>query len=192
MDASNYSKDAFSDNAENDTVDARIYSPNFIDPVFEEDPIVTHQKNENMNLSIEDFPHYNLNGVKQVIVFNHLSFEQRFQLAERTGTAIDVDSIRKTFSTLNWKVKVHHDLTVAEIRKVIEKVSKMNLSALALFILSHGDSDDTIYAVDNIYNMENTIIFPLRPDQCPGLAEKPKLVFIQVRDTFKCFQLQFF
>ena len=165
-------KDVLSE-SKNDKVDARKISSHVI--TSEEEPVASQ-----VNESSPMIPHYNLNGLKQVIVLNHLSFAQRFQLPERTGTAFDVDSIRRTFKSLNWKVKIHHDLTVAEIRKVIGNVSKMNLSALALFILSHGDSDDTIYASDNIYNMENTIIFPLRPDQSPDLAGKPKLIFIQV------------
>ena len=56
---------------------------------------------------------YNLKGQKKVIVFNQEKFESRFQMPERLGTQHDVKSIKKTFKSIGWLVKVYNDLTVS-------------------------------------------------------------------------------
>ena len=69
------------------------------------------------------------------------------------------------------------------IRKVIlEKVqlSETEISALAIFILSHGEDNGTIFAADYPFRVDHDILFPLAADKCPGLAGKPKLIFVQV------------
>ena len=69
------------------------------------------------------------------------------------------------------------------IRKVMmEKVqlSETEISALAIFILSHGEDNGTIFAADYPFRVDHDILFPLAADKCPGLAGKPKLIFVQV------------
>ena len=131
----------------------------------------------------KDSPHYVLDGVKQVIIFNQKKFAQRLGLGERRGTEVDVKSIQKTFKSLDWSVDLYNDLKVSEIRKVIlEKVqiSEKEISALAIFILSHGEDNGTIFASDYPFRVDADILFPLAADKCPGLAGKPKLIFVQV------------
>lgn len=131
----------------------------------------------------KDSPHYILeSGVKQVIIFNQKKFAQRLGLGERRGTEVDVKSIQQTFKSLEWSVDLYNNLTVAEIRKVIlEKVqlSETEISALAIFILSHGEDNGTIFAADYPFRVDHDILFPLAADKCPGLAGKPKLIFVQ-------------
>lgn len=124
-------------------------------------------------------PSYNLEGWKQVIIFNQYKFDSRFEVSNRDGTEYDVESIKNTFESIGWNVEVYNDLTVAGIRKVMEDMSDVECSALAIFILSHGESNNIIMAADSYYNLKGTIFDPLMPDNCPGLKEKPKLIFIQ-------------
>ena len=131
----------------------------------------------------KDSPHYVLEGVRQVIIFNQKKFAQRLGLGERRGTDVDVKSIQQTFKSLDWSVDLYNDLKVAEIRKVIlERVqlSQIEISALAIFILSHGEDNGTIFASDYPFRVDHDILFPLAADKCPGLAGKPKLIFVQV------------
>ena len=132
-------------------------------------------------------PSYNLEGWKQVIIFNQYSFDSRFEVSDRDGTEYDVESITNTFESIGWNVEVYNDLTVAGIRKVMEDMSDVEYSALAIFILSHGESNNIIMASDSYYNLKGTIFDPLMPDSCPGLKEKPKLIFIQVNCVFSHF-----
>ena len=57
---------------------------------------------------------------------------------------------------------------------------EVEYSALAIFILSHGEKNNILMAADNKYNLR-LITDSLIPDYCPGLIEKPKIIFIQVR-----------
>ena len=50
---------------------------------------------------------------------------------------------------------------------------------LALFILTHGERDGTIYTYDDELNLNNDIIDRILPTKCKQLAGKPKLVFVQ-------------
>ena len=140
----------------------------------------------------KDSPHYVLEGVKQVIIFNQKKFAQRLGLGERKGTEVDVKSIQTTFKTLDWSVDLYNDLTVAEIRKVILEqiqLSEREISALAIFILSHGEDNGTIFASDYPFRVDHDILFPLAADKSPGLAGKPKLIFVQVSDLLTMIRL---
>ena len=54
-----------------------------------------------------------------------------------------------------------------------------NLAALAVFILSHGEDNGTVFAQDSMYRVDHDILFQLTADKCPYLAGKPKLIFVQ-------------
>ena len=53
------------------------------------------------------------------------------------------------------------------------------MSCLALFILTHGEREGTIYTYDNKLNLNKDIIDRILPTNCKQLAGKPKLVFVQ-------------
>ena len=131
-----------------------------------------------------DCSHYVLEaGVKKVIIFNHKKFNSRLQLGERRGTEVDVKSIQNTFKTLDWEIDLYNDLTVSQIRDVILKdlqLSDQTLSALAIFILSHGEDNGTVFASDYPFRVDHDILVQLAADKCPKLAGKPKLIFVQV------------
>ena len=128
----------------------------------------------------KDSDWYNLGGWKQVIIFNQEKFEFRQGVPDRHGTQHDVNSIKKTYKSLGWRIKVCNDLTISEIRKVMEDLSEVEYSAIAIFILSHGENNNIVKAYDGKYNFKRIIQAPLIPDNCPGLSEKPKMIFIQV------------
>ena len=52
-------------------------------------------------------------------------------------------------------------------------------AALAIFILSHGEDNGTVFAADYPFRVDHDILVNLAADKCPGLAGKPKLVFVQ-------------
>ena len=126
---------------------------------------------------------YALEGTKKVIIFNQKIFTPRLKLNPRKGTEIDVKSIQNTFKSLDWDIDLYNDCTVAQIREVILKqiqLSEENFAALAIFILSHGEDNGTIFASDYPFRVDHDILFQLAADKSPNLAGKPKLVFVQV------------
>ena len=118
-----------------------------------------------------------------MLVFNHKHFHPRFQLNERKGTELDVSAIDSTFSKLGWDVIKHHDATAADISKVMTDIQcsreTESLAALAIFILSHGEDNGTVFAQDSMYRVDNDVLQKLSADKCPALAGKPKLIFVQ-------------
>ena len=56
---------------------------------------------------------------------------------------------------------------------------RADLSCLALFILTHGHDNGTLYVYDTTINLNEDIINNLLPNDCPGLAGRPKLLFVQ-------------
>ena len=128
----------------------------------------------------QDCPYYVLEpGRKLAIIFNHENFLND-RMDKRTGTEQDVVAIKETFEGLGFEVKRHDDLTVDRIFQVLYSIQKRkDLSCLALFILSHGESDGLLYAYDQNYKLHRHVIQQLLPDVCPSLAGKPKMIFIQ-------------
>jgi len=94
-----------------------------------------------------------------------------------------VATIYSTFTRLGWDVQVLDDQTSAEITDVISKIQSSRetekLAAIAIFILSHGEDNGTVFAYDSMYRVDNDIILKLTADKCPFLAGKPKLIFVQ-------------
>ena len=71
--------------------------------------------------------------------------------------------------------------SVNEIRSKIFEIQRFeNLSCLALFILTHGEENGLLFGRDTNYRLNRDIVQELLPKQCPGLAGKPKMIFVQV------------
>ena len=67
-----------------------------------------------------------------------------------------------------------------EIGKELKEIeNRKDLSCLALFILTHGGQDGTLYTYNSELNLNKDIIDKLLPTNCKQLAGKPKLVFVQ-------------
>jgi len=126
---------------------------------------------------------YNLTeGKRRVIIFNQQTFAPRLKLNPRKGTEVDVRSITATFKALDWEIQLYNDSTVAKIRDIILRQVQLcddEIAALAIFILSHGEDNGTIFAADYPFRVDHDILFQLAADKSPSLAGKPKLVFVQ-------------
>jgi len=125
---------------------------------------------------------YDLTGLKRVIIFNQKTFASRLKLNPRNGTEIDVRAITATFKALDWEVELYNDSTAAQIREVILKkvqLCETELAALAVFILSHGEDNGTIFAADYPFRVDHDVLAQLTADKCPKLVGRPKLVFVQ-------------
>jgi len=129
-----------------------------------------------------DSASYDLSGLKRVIVFNQRTFASRLKLNPRNGTEVDVRAIEGTFKGLGWQVATYTDSTVAQIRDIILKQVQLcedDLAALAIFLLSHGEDNGTVFAQDYPFRVDHDVLAQLTADKCPGLVGRPKLVFVQ-------------
>jgi len=129
----------------------------------------------------KDSPKYVMQGVKKLVVLNHKNFHPRLKLNTRRGTEIDVKAIESSFKPLGWDVDVLNDCTTSQIRDAILRIqiSEEDICALAIFILSHGEDNGTVFAQDGLYRVDHDILYPLAADKCPILAGKPKMIFVQ-------------
>ncbi|KAI4037599.1 caspase 10 [Homo sapiens] len=113
-----------------------------------------------------------------VIVNNH-SFTS---LKDRQGTHKDAEILSHVFQWLGFTVHIHNNVTKVEMEMVLQK-QKCNPAhadgdCFVFCILTHGRFG-AVYSSDEALIPIREIMSHFTALQCPRLAEKPKLFFIQ-------------
>ena len=126
-------------------------------------------------------PYYNMNHKRRgiAIIFNHEHFDIH-SLKSRTGTNVDCDNLAKVLKGLGFKVTVLTDKTSVEVLNYIQQTAQMDHTdsdCLLVAVLTHGELG-MLYAKDTHYKPENLWHY-FTGDNCPSLAGKPKMFFIQ-------------
>ncbi|CAB0004618.1 unnamed protein product [Nesidiocoris tenuis] len=101
-------------------------------------------------------------------------------LKDRYGTQADRDNLEVIFNRLGFEVIVRDNLTCSATMKQVKEIAERDHSDCDCFVmcvLSHGE-EGIIFATDAPYKHEQ-IFNPFTADNCPTLAGKPKLYFIQ-------------
>lgn len=102
---------------------------------------------------------------------------------DRCGAAYDERALVDLFEReLSFKVHIERDLKFDEMRKVAIKFSKMDHSeadAFVMIIMSHGNSPDVVYGVEEEPVRVEDLTSKFTAAKCPTLTEKPKIFFIQ-------------
>ncbi|XP_047741208.1 caspase-1 isoform X2 [Hyalella azteca] len=115
------------------------------------------------------------------LVFNHKNFHPNLDMETRFGTDKDRDDIVNFFTTeLNFTVQVFNDLTLDSLKKQLDYYALKDHSAydcLVVFFLSHGE-DGVFYAQDAAFRHDE-LFDVFDGTNCPTLAGKPKIFFIQ-------------
>ena len=112
------------------------------------------------------------------VIFNNVDFKKHNR---RDGTEVDETIISTTFRYLGYKVIVHRNFTSIDMLIRLEEIKMLDHSTYDSFVccfLSHG-SEDKVYGSDSEYNTLESLANRLTADNCPTLAGKPKLFFIQ-------------
>ncbi|PSN37232.1 hypothetical protein C0J52_12659 [Blattella germanica] len=165
-------------------------SRDFIDAT----PVTSPEKtfdNDSRTSSIEaempvalDAEEYNMNHINRghAIIFNHDTFD-RNNYPPREGSEHDVKNLVKTFKSLGFEVTIHDNLTYGKIQDVISRLSEAdhsNNDCLVVIVLTHGEAGGLLVPHDSsiCYNVD-MLWKPFTSDNCPTLAGKPKLFFIQ-------------
>ena len=113
-----------------------------------------------------------------VVVNNH-----RFtSMSERPGTHKDAECLRRVFEWLGFSVHVYVDVTKVHLMQVLQKYQShpghADGDCFVFCVLTHGEFG-AIYSSDGDLIPIREILSHFTAQQCPGLAHKPKLFFIQ-------------
>uniref|UniRef100_A0A674J0Y3 Caspase-8 n=1 Tax=Terrapene triunguis TaxID=2587831 RepID=A0A674J0Y3_9SAUR len=114
------------------------------------------------------------------LIINNFSFTGTLQ--KRRGSNKDAEMLAQVFTWLGLDVKTYTDKTSVEIKNLMQewRSSKdhRDRDCFVCCILSHGESG-LVYGIDEQEVPIRTIMSYFTARQCPQLAEKPKLFFIQ-------------
>ncbi|XP_063174066.1 caspase-10 [Candoia aspera] len=114
------------------------------------------------------------------LIINNVNFEGG--LRRRNGSEKDAMELKHVFTWLGFKVEKYDNQTSIEIEKLLQdwqtSENWKDSDCLICCILSHGVSGK-IYGTDACLIPIRTIMSYFTANQCPLLAQKPKLFFIQ-------------
>ncbi|NWR60144.1 CASPA protein, partial [Bucorvus abyssinicus] len=114
------------------------------------------------------------------LVINNVNFNR--SLDERKGSSKDAGELKRVFTWLGLDVWTYTDLTSQEIIDLMQTWQRVqdhkDRDCFICCILSHGESG-AIYGKDEELVSIRKIMSHFTAKQCPQLAEKPKLFFIQ-------------
>lgn len=92
-----------------------------------------------------------------------------------------VECLERVFQWLGFKVEVHNDCTGEKMISVVQELSRRNhrhMDCVVCCFLSHGE-EGAVYSVDRKHVRIRDLMKLFNGSQCPSLANKPKLFFIQ-------------
>jgi len=130
-----------------------------------------------------DASEYNMQHRRRghAVIFNHDTFETD-HYAPREGSKIDVKNLCESFRSLQFDVTVHDNLEYSEIKQTISKLAAQDHSdadCLVVIIMTHGENGLLAPRDSHILYNVDLLWTPFTADNCPTLAGKPKLFFIQ-------------
>ncbi|CAG0900781.1 unnamed protein product, partial [Darwinula stevensoni] len=116
----------------------------------------------------------------KALIFNYESYDPTLKLLRRDGAVRDKDRLCEILSHLHFEVDVFLNMPFKKIMDTIDKVAKENhqqCDCLIVCFLSHGEHG-FLYAYDTAFKPHH-LWTPFTASQCPSLAGKPKMFFIQ-------------
>ncbi|NWY11211.1 CASPA protein, partial [Aphelocoma coerulescens] len=112
------------------------------------------------------------------LIINNVNFNS----SQRKGSCKDAEQLERVFTWLGLDVRTYTDLTSGDIRSLMQTWQHLqdhkDRNCFVCCILSHGESG-AIYGTDEKLVLIRTLMSHFTASQCPHLAAKPKLFFIQ-------------
>ncbi|XP_065696991.1 caspase-8-like [Patagioenas fasciata] len=129
------------------------------------------------------------------LILNNHSFAKAREAApelrdmkDRNGTHMDAEALGRVFSKLHFTVAEYKDLTAEEIRKIVNWFrceDHKDRDCFVCCVLSHGKKG-IIYGVDGQEVPIRELTMSFTGHNCPSLAGKPKVFFIQACQGNAC------
>ncbi|XP_009500812.1 caspase-8 [Phalacrocorax carbo] len=113
------------------------------------------------------------------VILNNHSFKNPRE--DREGTMKDGEAVKRVFKWLQFETVEHMDLEAEQMYAKVKEYSKKdhsNMDCFVCFIFSHGEKDK-IKGVDHEFVNIKDLLSCFSGSNCPSLAGKPKLFFIQ-------------
>jgi hypothetical protein len=116
------------------------------------------------------------------VIINNSIFEESSKLEPREGSEKDVERMEELFDWLQFKVNIYENKKAAEIKSIFRKyrvdIEHTKFDCFVLFLMSHGFPQG-IFGTDRkpVYFQDIREYFTAK--NCPSLANKPKLIFVQ-------------
>ncbi|CAG5865625.1 unnamed protein product [Menidia menidia] len=114
-------------------------------------------------------------------IVNNYDFSKSQRQRQREGTMVDEKSLRTVFEWLGFQVLTYTDCDGGKILSVLRELSKRDhsqMDCLVVCVLSHGHQGN-VCGVDGQAVALEDLTEPFDGPECPSLAGKPKLFFIQ-------------
>ncbi|NWV48918.1 CASPA protein, partial [Daphoenositta chrysoptera] len=112
------------------------------------------------------------------LIINNVNFKS----SQRMGSFKDAEQLERVFTWLGLDVRTYTDLTSRDIGRLMQTWQHLqdhkDRNCFICCILSHGESG-AIYGTDEKLVLTHTLMSHFTAKQCPQLAAKPKLFFIQ-------------
>lgn len=116
------------------------------------------------------------------VIINNDKFDTSTGLEMRTGAAQDVLKMEKLFKQLRFVVTTHNNLTAAQMQSQVRRLwadqDHTSYDCFMLFFMSHGRHDG-VYGTDGEVLHIKYLTDHFSAKNCPSLANKPKLFFVQ-------------
>ncbi|KAM6307422.1 caspase-8-like [Aegotheles albertisi] len=133
---------------------------------------------EKLHLLVESYKMKN-NPHGYCVILNNYIFKNPFEVRE--GTVEDGEAVKRVFNWLQFETVEHMDLEAKQLYAKVKEYSKKdhsNMDCFVCFIFSHGEKDK-IKGVDHEFVNIKDLLSCFSGSNCPSLAGKPKLFFIQ-------------
>ncbi|NXD80085.1 CASP8 protein, partial [Halcyon senegalensis] len=118
------------------------------------------------------------------VILNNHTFKNPDEVRE--GTMKDGESVKKVFKWLQFDIVEHMNLEAKQMYAKVKEYSRKdhsNMDCFVCFIFSHGEKDK-IKGVDSEFVYIKDLLSCFTGSNCPSLAGKPKLFFIQACQGF--------
>ncbi|XP_040296966.1 caspase-8-like isoform X1 [Bufo bufo] len=148
---------------------------------------VQHDNENDPSLTDKQFEEYKLDKIPHglcVVVDNNNFSEAResgMEMEDRPGTHQDAETICSAFSSRDYEVIQHNDLTGEQMLNTIKIHAKENHAekdSFVCFVLSHGEKG-IVFGTDGKKVPVNSLTDCFNGLQCPSLVGKPKVFFFQ-------------
>ncbi|NWR60143.1 CASP8 protein, partial [Bucorvus abyssinicus] len=113
------------------------------------------------------------------VILNNYVFKNPYEARE--GTLKDGEAVKRVFKWLHFETVEHMDLEAKQIYAKVKEYSQKdhsNMDCFVCFIFSHGEKDK-IKGIDHEFVNIKDLLSCFSGSNCPSLAGKPKLFFIQ-------------
>lgn len=118
----------------------------------------------------------------QCVIINNYIFTEESHLKERSGTQKDAECLTRVFKWLGFNVNIYNDVSEKYLQEVLKEFKNhphhANGDCFVFCVLTHGKFG-SVYSSDGALIPIREIMSHFTALECPNLANKPKLFFIQ-------------